>query len=274
MSKLKELFESSLLNEETKTVLQEAWKAAEESVRATVEAEYAEKLQEAKATLTAEAVAMVNEAVTEEMSEIAEELAEARSLEVEYAGRLQTFKEQYDEKIQETIGSLVEESVAAEMEELKEGIEVARKHEFVLAMFESFRDVYEENFGSSDRNLQKELEESKAELNELKREKVLAGLLESLSGEKRDIAMTILESVPTDKLEAKFEYLRPALLKESAPAQEPEKPLTEGADPAKEEPQGKVVLENADGGADPKHNEINDRVLERINKSLRWATKQ
>lgn len=272
MSKLKELFESSLLNEETKTVLQEAWAAAEEGIRTEVEAEYATKLKESAASIQAQAIEMVNEAIAEEMTEVAEELAEARSLEVDYAQRLQTFKESYAEKTQETIAALVEETVAAEMEELKEGIELARKNEFVMSMFESFREVYEENFGSSDRNLRSELEESQKELAELKREKVLNGLLESISGEKREIAMTILESVPTEKLEAKFEYLRPALLKESAPTEEPNEPIQEGADPEKPaEPKGDVVLENAVEGEEPAGKEISDRVMDRINKSLAWA---
>lgn len=269
MKNLKELFESSLLTEETKSVLQEAWAASEEAMRTEVETEYATKLKESNAAILADAIQMVNEAVTEEMGSVAEELAEARSLEVEYASRLQTFKEQYDEKIQETITSMVEESVKAELEELTEEIEQARKHEFVMSMFESFRDVYEENFGSSDRNLRSELEESKQELDNLRREKVMSELLESVTGDKRDIAMTILESVPTEKLAAKFEHLRPALLKESAKADE--EPVTESAKEDEVKPEGTMVLES-EHEAQP-DNEINDRVMQRLQKSLNWAKK-
>lgn len=263
MKDLKSLFESSLLNEETKTVLKEAWEAALEASRTEIEADYAEKLNEAKKEINTLAIQMVEETVAEELEAIAEELADARSLEVQYASKLQTFKESYAEKTQELVEQLVEETVKTEMTEIKEDIEFAKKHQFGVEMFETFRDVYSGMFGELDSNVHQELEEAKKELDGFRREKIINGLLESVSGEKREVVATILEGVSTDRLEAKFETLRPVILKETK-AEEPAEPaITEG-----KEVEGTVVIESAEGGSD-RQSSVDDAAIEKIRRSLR-----
>lgn len=244
MDQLKKLLESSLLNEETKTVLKEQWESAVAANRAEVETEYAEKFNAAKAELNKNALSMVEEAISEELGSIAEELAEARNLEVEYAEKLQQFKESYDEKQKEMVEAMVAESVQEEITELKEDIDFAKKHQFGISLFESFRETYGKMFGESDVDVHKQLEEATGELETLRREKVINGLLESVSGEKRDVVATILEGVATDKLEAKFESLRPVLLKESEEEKE-EKEEKEELEEGKDE-KGEIILENVD----------------------------
>lgn len=266
--KLKELFESSVLTEETKTVLQESWDSAVEQNRIEVEAEFAEKLNEAREELFSQVNPLIEESMAKELEGIAEELAEARSLEVTYAEKLEIFKESYAEKTQEMIETLVTESVAKELDEMKEDIEYAKKHQFVMSIFESFAPVYEKMFGSADVDVHKALEEATTELETLKREKIITGLLESVSGEKRSVVETLLEGVATDKLEARFESLRPVILAEAKEeGKEGEEKLTEGK--KEEQPEGTVVLESKDEGKENQPNsEISDLVAERLRRSL------
>lgn len=267
---MKQLLESELLNVETKLVLQEAWDTALAAKEAEIEANYAEKLDEEKSAMTAICVEMVNEAVAEELSAIAEEIKEARSLEVTYAEKLETFKEQYDEKLQEQMKVLVAEAVAEEVEELKEDIDFAKKHHFAMSMFESFQEVYAKTFGGSDLNAYDELQEAKKELDALKRDKALDELLEGIEGSKRNIALTILEGVSTENLEARFESLRPILLKESK-TEEKDETVTESS---KEdgEVSGKVVIEEGiENEADIEKNDVADAVSKRLARSLKMA---
>ena len=258
---IKSLFESSLLNDETKTVLKEAWETAIEANRTEIEAEYAQKLNEAKAELASKTQEMIEEALSEQITSIAEELADARSIEVQYAEKLQQFKESYAEKTEETIQSLVEQQVASHMDEMRDDIEFAKQHRFGMEIFESFKDSYAAMFGEPDVNIHQELNEAKQELETLRREKIINGLLESVTGDKKEVVATILEGVSTDKLEAKFETLRPIILKETT--NEDGDKVVEGN---KEKVEGKIILENDQG-----NNEDNadDAVMARIQRSLR-----
>lgn len=265
---LKQLFESDLLNEETKTVLREAFDTAMQNKEAELETHYAQKLTEAKQELSTSTMEMIEEAVAEELSGVADEIAESRSLEVRYANKLQEFKESYDEKMQEQLTTLVNETVAEELDELKEDIELAKKHQFVLDMFESYKDVYAKTFGETDLNIHEQLKEAQEELAGLKREKVLTGLLENITGSKREVAMTILDSVETDKLEAKFEAIRPILLAEEA--EEEEEAVTESTETP--EVKGKVVMEEdeevVEEGEKPT---ADDPIATQLARSLQFA---
>ena len=275
---LKALFENSVLNEETKQVVQEAFTTAVEAKEAELKEAYEAKLIEEKAEITSSMMELIEEAVTEEIQSISEEIVHARTLEVQYADKLQQFKESYAEAQDERMRVLVAESIAEELEELKEDIEMAKKHEFVMQMFESFKGTYEKLFGSADISVFDELEESKKELDVLRREKKLNELLEGLEGKKRSIAQTILESVATEKLDAKFEAIQGVLLSESK--EEKEAPLTESKGA-----KGTVVLENEEEDEDEdednkdkkkkeeKDKEIKESVdplVARLEKSLSW----
>lgn len=266
MDNLKKLFESDLLNAETKEVMQEAFNTALEAKELEVEAKYAEKLQEEKSSMVNVSLEMIEEAVSDELSKIAEEITEARTLEVRYAGKLEDFKTKYDEKLQEQMQSLVAATVTEELDELKEDIDYAKKHQFVMSMFESFQDVYSKTFGTGDVDAYDQLKEAEEELEVFKREKVLNGLLEGLEGSKRSIAETILEGTSTDKLEARFESIRPVLLKESASSDEEK--LTESEE--SEEVTGKVVIEESDEAPEVVTS-IDSKMEERLQRSLKYA---
>lgn len=267
-NKLKELFESSVLNDETKevltTVFDEALKEKETEVRAEAEA----KLVEEKASMLEEVNKIVEEAISEELNSISEELQTARALEVTYASKLTEFKEAYAEKQDEVVKTMIAEAVAEEIEELKEDIELAKKHEFVMQMYESFGDVYKKLFGGVEIDIHDELEQTKKELSEMKHEKKLNELLESVTGEKREIAQTILESVSYDKLEKKFNSIKGILLAESKKEEESDNQIDETKDD--KEVKGTVVLENVENEEEVSKM-IDEKILNQLRKSLQFA---
>ena len=213
---LKALFEGSVLTEETQAVVQEAFDTAIAAKEVELQEQYNEKLEEAKNEMANATAELVQEAVDAEMDGIVEELAEARNLEVTYATKLEQFKESYAEAKDAEAKELIEEMVAEEIGKLHESIELAKKNEFMLQVFEQFQEGYTRLFGQPDmQGTIEELKEAKAELDNLKREQKLGELLESVSGAKRKVAQTILESTPTDKLEARFEAIKDVLLSES-----------------------------------------------------------
>lgn len=244
MNELKALFESALLNDETKTAIKEALDNAVKAKAVELEATYVTQLEEAEKNILAEIPSMIEEAVAEELASLTEEVANARTLEVSYAEKLTAFKEAYAEKNDELLRVMVAESVAEEIDELKEDIELAKKHEFVMSMFESFKGTYERLFGESDISVHDKLNEAYEKLDQYQRKETIDSLLEGLVGDKRKIAETILEGVATDKLESKFDGIKSVLLAES---DKPSKdPVIEEGKNEKEIPDGKIVLENVE----------------------------
>lgn len=265
---LKDLFESSILNEDTKQALQEAFDSAVQAKEAELEANYITQLAESQKELTETAMAMVEEAVADQMKAIAEEITHARTLEVRYADKLEQFKESYAQKVDETINVLVAESVAEEIEELKESIEEAKKIKFVTSMFESFKDTYEQLFGGVESTTVAELKEAKAELDAMKRKAKLDSVLESLTGQKRKIAETILEGVAADKIEERFNSIKPLLLAESkVPTQEP----LEESSKEKQSPTGTIVLENVGDDDNEKQPLVTEAAKAKLQRSISVA---
>lgn len=269
MKDLKALFESQVLNEETKTVIQEAFDAVVEAKKVELEADYAQKLEESKTEMVKATVELVEEAVAEELEAIAEEVKHARTLEVQYAEKLQNFKESYAEKQEETAKLYVAEAVQTELDELKEDIEMAKKHEFAMQMFESFKDTYERLFGASKDEVSvfDRLAEATQELDQLRREKKMSELLECVSGKKREIAETILEGVKTEDLEARFETIRGVLLAESV--EEDGDVITESASNEEKDVKGNIVLENVE--QETSNADKTDARFQKLQRSLKLA---
>jgi len=269
MSTLKALFESQVLNDETKTVIQEAFDAAVEAKKVELEADYTQKLEESKTEMVKATVGLVEEAVAEELEAIAEEVKHARTLEVQYAEKLQEFKESYAEKQEETTKLYVAEAVQTELDELKEDIEMAKKHEFAMQMFESFKDTYERLFGANEDEVSvfDRLAEATEELESLRREKKISELLESVSGKKRDIAETILEGVKTEDLEKRFESISAVLLAENV--EEGGDELIEESEEQGDDINGKVILENVE--EEPEAGNKTDARFQKLQRSLKLA---
>ncbi|MDA3806773.1 MAG: hypothetical protein PF440_02575 [Thiomicrorhabdus sp.] len=238
---IKALFESGVLTQETKVIIEEAFDVAVKAKETELAEAHEVGLVEAKVELTTSMMEMVEEAVAEEIEAIAEEIEHARTLEIQYAEKLEIFKESFAEKQDEQMRILVAESVAEEISEISEDIEMAKKHEFTMQMFESFKDVYGKLFGGVEVDIIDELAEAKKELDGFKRQIVLDEILESVAGTKRQVALTILESVETDKLEKKFESIKSALLAETTEATDKEA-ITESN--KEKDITGTIVMEN------------------------------
>lgn len=246
MSEFKKLLESSdLLDDSTKQVLKEEFDSAVEAKVVEMKAEHETQLDESRKEMSELIPQLVEEAVADELESIAEELNEARSLEVTYADRLEQFKESYDSKAKELIDVLVAEAVAEEFEELKEDIDLAKKHQFALAIVESFGDTYRRMFGESDFDSFAEMDEMKAKLESYERNDKIKELTEGLTGRKLRVAEAVLDGVPVERMEAKMESVRGFLTESVSEEEESKTTINESEEAQSEEAdKGTVVLEN------------------------------
>lgn len=225
---LKQLFESELLNDETKKEITEAVdQIKEEAVteaKKELEVEYAKKLSEQKEQLSKKMYDLINEAVEEEISELKEDIKYSKEIEPKYAKKLEEFKTEYKKTLSENFNGLVEECVKDEIKELEDDLMEAKNNHFGLQIFEAFKNTFEKIGVTEDVSAIKDkvdelngkLEESQNKVAELEREKVMEGLLKNLSGSKREVMQTILESVETSKLEGRYNETIDSVLKESS----------------------------------------------------------
>jgi hypothetical protein len=278
MNQLQQLFESAVLTDETKQAMTEAFNTAVSARAVEIEAEYAQKLAEAKTEMSDMLPSIIEEAVAEELAAVAEEVAHARTIEVEYATKLTEFKESYDAAQSEKLATMVAEAVAEEVEELKESIEFARKHQFAMNIFESYREAFEAQFGGVDAEALAELKEAKVELDAYKRKEKINELLEGVTGDKRAIAETILEGVATEKLDAKFESIRGVLLAESDKGENDATIVESSNTDAAEDGKGTVVIDEgvtlSQEDADAVVTESTDPMIIRLQKSVKAATRR
>jgi len=227
MSAFKQLLESELLNDETKVALEEAINSfKEESIteaKGQLEVEYAKKMLAEKKDIAAKMTDLINEAVTQEIAELKEDIAHYKSIEPTYAKKLEEFKVEYAKKLSESFEGLVESHVKEEISELHDDLMEAKQNNFGMKLYESFKSTFDKLGVSEDmKSIQDKLEasvlalsESESAVTEFKREKVLEGLLSNLAGGKKDVMRTILESVDTDKLDQRYQETIDSVLEES-----------------------------------------------------------
>lgn len=217
MKELQAILENDVLNDSTKNAISEAFKEmkaeAVNEAKKEMEVEYAEKMVKEKKELAAKLPELVAESVAEEMKNFKDEIEHFKNLEVHYAKRLQDFKESYNKRMAEKVVKLVEGVVKEDITELKESIVEAKRNIAGQRIFEAIIE-YTNEFGiSEDHKALKEridtttqsLEEAKKEVEELKRDKVMSGLLSGLKGSKREVMKSILEGVKTENLEKRYE---------------------------------------------------------------------
>ena len=242
MHPLQKLFDSQILDDDTKEVIKEAFDNA-------VEAK-SEELKESAGSdeLTKETLDMISEGVANELESIKDEIQYARTLDVEYAEKFETFKEQYAEEQEarnkEEIAALVKE----EFSELREDIEQAKKNEFGRKIFEDYQEYFSNSFGQEDSvDLKAKLDEANAELYEHKRQAKINELLEGVEGRTRNIAMNILEGTRLENMDSRFETVKGLLLSEdTGTGKEDGKPLNEGKEDGKDDDDSTLVIESED----------------------------
>lgn len=190
-----------------------------------LEAEYAEKLVEAKAAMADELKADLGDLV-------------------------------------EKIDAFLEMRLQAEIEELKEDITVVRKNQFGKKVFEAFVEEFMSEFAdeeSAETNLREtetrladtaeQLKEAESKLSTVEREQKLSEVLAPLSGRSREVMEAILRNVDTKNLEEGYKTFIGRVVRETAE----EANVKESATSEKED--GKVLAESDDEKQTSEHKE-------------------
>lgn len=250
MSDFKKILDESVLTEEVKTQIKEAFdaqvKEGVEAQKAVLDTEYATKFVKEKADLSQKIVGMIDESVSAEMQELRQDVKAAKNLEVSYAAKLAKFKEEYAAKLDDRFVAVMAEAIKHEFDELRGDILEARKLNIGKKIIESVKDemislgLFEETHELSEKlaNTEKKLSESTEKLAKVERTQAVEKLLSNLSGAPREVMATILENVSTDKLEARYEQTLKAVLEQFDGAKA--KPIVES-----KKVEGKVIVEGA-----------------------------
>jgi DNA repair exonuclease SbcCD ATPase subunit len=154
-------------------------------------------------------------------AEYAEKLVEAKS---EMADQL---KNELGELV-EKVDAFLEIRLASELEELREDIEAEKKKKFGQKMFEAFVEEYKKYFAGDVsvegklnetearlQDVQEQLEKAERKIAKLERTKKLEEVLSPLSGRQKEIMAAILEKVDTPLLEDAYNTFIGRVLKET-----------------------------------------------------------
>jgi hypothetical protein len=255
---LKKLLEAEVLSPEVKAELETAFKKqlddAVALATATTSADVRTQLTEQWVTerdALVEAIdSKVGDFLDSEIGELKDDIERFRDLEAEHAEKLVEAKAEMANELKndlkelvEKIDSFLEIRIAAEIEELREDLEVVRKNEFGRRIFEAFNEEFTRFVSIEDQavtvgELEKRLEETQSALEEsekkrgkMAREKKLKEVLAPLNGRSKDVMEAILKNVDTEQLDEAYKTFIGRVIRESeATSSEKERPvLAEGA---------------------------------------------
>lgn len=258
---LQKLVESELLTEDTKSQLEEALskkmeektQAIREEVETEVKSELAEKYAKDKEELVEAMDTALEKALTGELEELKEDIERFRDLEAEYSKKLVEARQQMSEnvkndmaKLLEGLDAYVDQRLHVELDELRESIDDVRKENYGRKIVETLGEEYRRMFTEEDdleqkaldkeqelKEVNEQLKEAKDQLRSVEREQKMEEVLESLSGQKREVMAAILQGVPTEKLDEGYRRYIGRVLTESADEGSSEKDksvLAEGKD--------------------------------------------
>ena len=268
---LKKLLESEVLSADTKTQLEEAVnlqiqtlvEQTKQETEERVRVELAEQWIQSRDVLIEAVETLVQDRLNTEIEEIREHASQFRDLEVEYATKLTEAKAQMAVTVRDDMAELMEmmnefltDRLEAEIGQLREDIEDAKKNQFGKTMFESFVQMYTEHF-VDESEVQQKLHEAQNQLaavtaklteaaqtrTKMERTMKLESVLAPLTGVPRELMETILSTVPTAELDKTYNKFIGRVLKESsAPAQ----PITEGVTDQKQQTTANPVVVSGD----------------------------
>ncbi len=246
MEKLfEQLLESKILNEDTVKSLRESVEGqiaeAVSAKETEVKAELVEQWAAEKDLLVKAVDQKIQDILESEMNELTGQIREFRDLEVELAEKIVAKEKELAETYKKDLGVLVEQinkflesRLAIELKEFADDLEVVKKNEFGMKMYETFAPLYREKFVSED-DIQNKLAESEAKLQianaELERIQKLAeaaerqnkvdSLLNTIQeGEQREVMKALLESVKSEDLDTVFGRYVNVLIERSAKKEE------------------------------------------------------
>jgi hypothetical protein len=245
---LNKLLQSELLSEETKAEISEQWTSSVESFKTQVReetsmevrAELAEQWVTERDELIGKVDEFVAEALTKELGELKGDIERFRDLEAEMAEKLVEEKHRLAGEVATELDALVDKidtffemRLTAEIDELKEDLEIVKQNEFGRRMFEAFATEYAKNYVDEDAVQSKlsiaeaKLADAEKRLNEAEernaqalRTAKLEEILSPLTGKKREQMAMILKNVDTSRLEESYKFFIGRIMKEGdeAPA--------------------------------------------------------
>jgi hypothetical protein len=243
---LKKLLENELLSEETRAEISEQWTASvetfktqvREEVSNTVRLELAEQWIAERDELVAKVDTFVSEALVKEISELKADIESFRDLEAEYAGKLVEEKHKLAEEVAAELDQLVDKidaffevRLAAELDELKEDLDVVKQNEFGRKIYEAYAATFavahvdDESAGAKLKVAESKLADAEQALaaaeearNQLVRESKMDKLLANLTGKKREQMEMVLKNIETGRLEESYKFFIGRILKEDAAA--------------------------------------------------------
>lgn len=251
---LNKLLKSELLSEETKAEITQQWTASveafktqvREDVSMEVRHELAEQWISERDELIDKVDAFVAEALTKEIAELKGDIERFRDLEAESAAKLVEEKHRLAAEVADELDTLVDKidaffemRLTAEMDELREDLEIVKQNEFGRRMFEAFASEYAKSYVDEDAvqsklsvaeqklaDAEKALAESEDKVAQMVREAKMEQVLAPLTGKKREQMAMILKNVDASRLEESYKFFIGRIMKEdeAAPAA---KPLTE-----------------------------------------------
>lgn len=243
---LQTLFESNVLNAETKQLIESQFaesldlllKEERQKIEDEVRIEMTEQLRKDRELLT-EALDLKLESIVEaEYAELREDIESFRDLEVEYAERLIEERAELRDEAKESVLELVEKldmflemRMDEEFEELRDDLHEAKRNNLGKKVFEAFKQEFasiineDEQQASNELEIMREqLEDMKAELqvarnNVLKEERKakMASLLSNLEDNSNAKAkmQELLKNIPTSKLDESYSRYLPHVIGES-----------------------------------------------------------
>lgn len=240
---LAKLLEAQILSEDTKselltafnTKLSEAVETAKAEAQAEVRADLTEKWIGERDVLIEAIDSKVEEALTEEISELRADLDRFRDLEAEHAEKLVEAKAQMAGELKNDLRQLVEKldsflemRLRTELEDLREDIAFNKENQFGRSIIEAFRHEFENNFYDKKSQLksiretqtrltdtEKELKEAQAQLSTMLRESKMKQVLQPLKGTQREVMEAILKTVDTNKLEEGYKTFIGRVIREA-----------------------------------------------------------
>jgi hypothetical protein len=242
---LKKLLAAEVLTEDTRAELEaaitkqlnEAMTTARTQATVEVTAQLEEQWIQEREVLIEALDAKVSEVLTAELNELRESIESFRDLEIEYAEKLVEAKTEMAGQLKGDIATLVEKMdkfleirLSAEIEELREDIDVVKKNEFGRKVFESFVAEFKKHYEAEDDSSASKLEETEQRLADaltaleeterrvakMERSKKLEQVLTPLSGRTREVMEAILKSVDTNMIEEAYKTYIGRVVKETS----------------------------------------------------------
>ena len=238
------LLDNDILNEETKSQLEEAVKEtiteaidnAKKEAEIEIRAELTKQFLDDKKELVEALDTKAEEFLQKEVAELKEDIERFRELDVEYATRLVEHKEEVAktlkgdlEELVEALDVFMEMRLRHELLEFSDSIEEVKKITHGKEIFEQFEEIYLRNFADNESSVAKleesstklaettvELKEAQAQLNKVQRAAKMEEVLSDLDGRPREIMEAVLKSVPTDQLDEGYDNFISKVLHESA----------------------------------------------------------